>query len=77
MVMTRVVGLVAAGAGIGILASLWLSHVIAAMLYGVPPRDPLTLGAASIVLMAVAVVAGWLPAYRAARTDPATVLRNS
>jgi putative ABC transport system permease protein len=46
------------------------------VLYGLEPRDPVTLVAASIVLAAVGAVAGRLPAYRASRIDPAAVLRD-
>ncbi|HYT67691.1 MAG TPA: hypothetical protein VEL51_14775 [Vicinamibacterales bacterium] len=50
---------------------------VAALLYGVPPRDPFTLLGPTTLLMAVGVAAAALPASRAARVDPATVLRDS
>jgi ABC-type antimicrobial peptide transport system permease subunit len=44
--------------------------------FGVPPRDPATLAGAAIVLAAIGALAGWLPARRASRIDPAHVLRE-
>ena len=56
---------------------MWLSRFIAALLYGLQPRDPVTLAGAAITLAAVGALAGWIPAYRASRIDPAQVLRDS
>ena len=76
MVLGRVgmlVGLgVAAGAGI----SIWASTFVETLLYGLKPRDPGTLVAATFVLATIGALAGWLPARRAARIDPARVLRD-
>jgi predicted permease len=77
LVLSRVVTLVAAGVAIGGVASLWASTFVAALLYGLEPRDPATLAAAALVLGGVALVAGFLPAHRASRVDPAVVLRDS
>jgi len=72
--VSRLVGLgVLAGAGI----SLWASTFVAALLYGLEPRDPATLVGSAAVLAAVGVLAGWLPAFRASRIDPADVLRET
>ncbi len=76
MILRRVGLQVAAGAAIGTIASLWVSRLVIKLLYGVQPRDPLTLGAGAIVLVASTVVAGWLPARRASRADPAQALRD-
>ena len=57
------------------LAALALGQVLAAQLYGVTPRDPLTLLATSLVLALIAVIASGLPALRAARIDPMAALR--
>jgi predicted permease len=76
-VVGRVLLLVAIGAAAGVAASISLVRFVAALLYGVAPRDPLTLFGASVLLIAVAVAAAALPASRAARIDPATVLRNA
>jgi ABC-type lipoprotein release transport system permease subunit len=56
--------------------SLWASTLVASLLYGIEPRDPATLAWAAVILAAVGASAGWLPAWRASRTDPAAVLRN-
>jgi putative ABC transport system permease protein len=48
----------------------------ATALFHLDPRDPVTFGGAAAVLVAVAVLAAWLPAHRAARLDPVTVLRE-
>jgi ABC-type lipoprotein release transport system permease subunit len=47
------------------------------MLFGVEPQDPLTLGVVAAVLLAVTLLASWLPARRAARVDPAVALRRA
>lgn len=67
-----VLGGIAAGAGV----SFWAGRFVLTLLYGLTPRDPLTLAAAALVLVVVGATAGWLPARRAARTDPASVLRE-
>jgi ABC-type antimicrobial peptide transport system permease subunit len=77
LVLTRVAVLVGAGVLVGAFASAWLSQFVAALLYGLEPRDPITLVSATMILGAVGTLAGWLPAARAARIDPAEVLRES
>jgi predicted permease len=76
LVLARVAILVASGAVAGIAVSLWLSRFVASLLYGVQPHDTPTLLAAFIVLASVGLVAGAIPASKAARTNPATVLRE-
>jgi putative ABC transport system permease protein len=75
-VLARVARLVGIGVAIGLAASLALSPVVQRLLYELEPRDPATLLTAAIVLVIVGLLAGWLPARRAARLDPATVLRE-
>jgi putative ABC transport system permease protein len=77
LVLSRVTGLVAIGVVVGAGVSLWASKFVAALLYGLEPRDPVTLVGAALVLGAVGAAAGWLPAFRASRIDPAEVLRDS
>ena len=77
LVLRRVVVLVALGIAIGAGLSLSASPLVAALLFGLEPRDPATLAASALVLTAIGVMAGWLPASRAARIDPARVLRES
>jgi putative ABC transport system permease protein len=76
LVLARVALLVGTGVIVGAGVSLGASRFIASLLYGLAPRDPVTLAGAAITLTAVAALAGWLPAYRASRIDPAQVLRE-
>ena len=66
----------AGGALVGLLASVALGRVIASFLFGVGAADPLTLSGVSLVLLAVAALASYLPARRAARLDPMLAIRN-
>jgi len=77
LVIRRVMLLVVSGVAIGTIASVWLSRFVATLLYGLEPRDPLTLAGAALLLIAVGAAAGWLPARRAALLDPAQTLRNA
>jgi predicted permease len=77
LVLARVSILVGVGIAIGVGASVWTSRIVAALLYGLEPRDPVTLVGAAVTLGAVSALAGWLPAWRASRIDPAEVLRES
>ena len=74
-VLRRIALIVGAGMLIGAVISFWASRIVAAMLFG-QPRDPATFASAAIVLIAVAALAAWLPARRASRIDPATVLHS-
>ena len=80
-VIRKVVGrgatLVAAGSAIGIVAALFLTKVLATLLYGVEATDPYAMGAAVVVLLLVGMLAAFVPARRASLTDPAIVLRDS
>jgi putative ABC transport system permease protein len=79
-VLRQVVGhgaaLVGAGVVVGALASIILGRWLASLLYGVHAADPVALLAASLALLAVGVLAAFVPAYRASRVDPARVLRE-
>jgi predicted permease len=70
-------GTVLAGAGliIGTIAALSFSHLLASFLFEVKPRDPFVFVTAPIVLTLAALIAVWVPARRASRIDPATLLR--
>jgi putative ABC transport system permease protein len=76
LVLREGMAIVALGAALGVLASLGLSRLIAAQLYGVGPRDPAALAAAVLVIAATALVASWLPARGATRVDPMVALRT-
>lgn len=65
----------AAGLAVGLPLALVLSRLVASQLYGLQPHDPLTLATASIIIAAVSLLAGWVPARRAARIDPLAALR--
>ena len=77
LMLLRVTLLVGTGIIIGAVISLWGSKFVASLLYGVQPRDPVTLISAAAILATVGAVAGWLPAWRASRIDPAEVLRET
>ena len=77
LVLVRVGILVSIGVIAGSLASLWVTRSIAALLYGLRAHDLTTFTGAALVLALVGGFAGWLPAVRAARTDPAIVLRTN
>jgi ABC-type antimicrobial peptide transport system permease subunit len=77
LVLSRVTMLVGIGVVVGAGVSLWASKFVATLLYGLEPRDPVTLVASAALLATVGAVAGWLPARRASRIDPAEVLRDS
>lgn len=64
------------GVALGVGASLLLGRVIASLVPGVSPSDPLTLAAVSALLLGVAVVAGVVPAWRAGRANPVDALRS-
>ena len=76
LVLREALLLVVIGLVVGVLASLALTKTAESLLYQLKPNDPLTIALATIVLMVVAVVAGYLPARRAARVDPMTALRE-
>ena len=75
MVMRQGLKLTAIGIAIGLLASWGLTRLVAGMLFGVSPTDPVTFAVVVAVMLVVAVMAIWLPARRASRIDPLTALR--
>jgi putative ABC transport system permease protein len=74
-VARHAVSLTLAGAAIGLLGAYGGSRLIGSMLFGVSPLDPLTYGAVVALLGAVALLAAWAPARRAAAVDPTAALR--
>ena len=74
--MTETLRICVAGAVIGLAAALATTRVVSTFLFGLSPRDPLTLIGTTVVLVVTALVAGYLPARRAASTDPVRALRT-
>ena len=65
-----------AGAAAGVIGALLLTRLMKTLLYGVGATDPLTFAAVSLVLVAVALAANYVPAHRASRIDPLAALRH-
>jgi len=76
MVLRQGLGLAITGAAVGLAAALIASHLMAGLLYGVRPTDPLTFVGVTLVLAAVALAACYIPALRAMHVDPLVALRN-
>jgi ABC-type antimicrobial peptide transport system permease subunit len=76
MVMRQGAGLAVAGTAMGIIAAGVLSSLMRSLLFGISALDPLTYGGVVLVLVAVAVLASWLPAHKAATVDPSRALRE-
>ena len=76
MVLARVAFLVGVGGALGGAVAWWASALVGSLLYGMGPRDAVTLVGAFGLLAAVALLAGWVPAARAARTHPGVALRG-
>jgi ABC-type lipoprotein release transport system permease subunit len=66
-----------AGAVIGLLIAVWVGRALEAMLFQVSASDPRALGASVAGVLVVALLASWLPAQRAMRTDPCRALRET
>src|SRR5262249_40939941 len=75
LVLRQASWLVGAGLGIGLIAALALTRVMAGLLFGVKPTDPLTFAVVSLLLIAVALSASYIPAQRATNVDPMVALR--
>jgi predicted permease len=76
IVLRETAWLAAIGVVLGLAATLALAKLIQSMLYGLKPTDPLTLGISVLVLLLVALIAGWIPAYRASQINPIDALRS-
>jgi ABC-type antimicrobial peptide transport system permease subunit len=74
MVLRRGLGLTAAGAALGVAGALIVSHLMAGLLFGVSPNDLFTLAGVTVALTLVALAASYIPALRAMRVDPITML---
>ncbi len=76
-IMTQGLQVTALGVTIGLAGALAVNRMIASLLFGVEPTDPATIAFVIATISAVAVVASWLPAWRASRLDPNVVLRDT
>jgi predicted permease len=76
LVLREALALVGAGVVIGLLASLAATRTVSTLLYGLRPNDPLTIAAATLLLLAIAALSAYLPARRASRVDPMAALRE-
>jgi putative ABC transport system permease protein len=76
LVLSRGLALTAGGVLLGAAAALGLTRLLGNLLYNVSPSDPLAFGSALVVMTVAALVACFMPAWRATRTDPARVLRD-
>jgi putative ABC transport system permease protein len=76
LVFQRIGLLLAIGLALGLAGSLWAAQFVEALLFHLEARDPVTFAGAAMVLVAVGVLAAWMPARSAARLDPAAVLRE-
>src|SRR5262249_3246735 len=75
-VLSKATILVGGGAAARAILRLWASRFAASPVYGISPRDPVTFIGAVLLLVAVAIVAAALPAWRAGSIDPAATLRE-
>jgi ABC-type antimicrobial peptide transport system permease subunit len=76
MVLREALWMTAIGLALGLGGAVALGRVISSMLYGLKPWDPLTLMVATGLLVMVALLAGWVPARRAASVEPMQALRH-
>ncbi len=75
MILREIAVLVAIGSAAGLAAAFGLARYVESLMFGLQPHDPLTMACAIVLLLAVGLVAGYLPARRAARIDPIVALR--
>ena len=76
LVLGQSLKLVLGGLAVGFAAALALTRMLTAFLYAIRPTDPLTFLAVGALLIAMALIAGYVPARRATRVDPMMALRN-
>ncbi len=74
-ILRQVLAMVSGGIAIGLPLAILSARAIASLLFGLAPFDPATLGAVAMVTLVASILAGWIPATRAARVDPMVALR--
>jgi ABC-type antimicrobial peptide transport system permease subunit len=75
LILSKGLMLVGWGTGCGFIGCYWLSRLVVTQLYGIDPSDPATLATAAAILIAVALLASYIPARRASKVDPLVALR--
>jgi putative ABC transport system permease protein len=75
-IMKQGLHVTASGVAIGLAGALAANRLMASLLFGVQPTDPMTIALVIATITAIAMVASWLPAWRASRLDPNVVLRD-
>ena len=75
MVLRQAMAVTGVGVALGLTVSFFASNTLGPLLFSTSPRDPLVMGSVATVLILVALVAGAIPAWVAARVDPMTALR--
>ena len=76
MILNEISRMALVGVVTGLGAALLFSRLLRAMLFGLKPNDPVTLGSSALLLLGVALLAGFIPALRASRVDPMQALRH-
>jgi putative ABC transport system permease protein len=76
MIIRRASWLTGTGLVIGLALAFALARLVANLLRGVRPDDPMTFGVVTLVIVAVALAASWFPARQASRVDPMQALRS-
>ena len=76
MILRRAGWLTGAGVCIGLMLAFGLAHGVASLLYEVSPNDPVVFASITAIITAVALLASWMPARRAAHIDPMAALRD-
>jgi putative ABC transport system permease protein len=76
LVLGQGLRLTALGIVLGLAAAFWLTRWLSSLLFEITPVDPATFSSASVLLLAVALAACWIPARRAARIEPIQALRE-
>jgi ABC-type antimicrobial peptide transport system permease subunit len=75
MILRQAMWLVGMGLAIGVAGALAVSRLVTRLLFGMSAMDPVTFGGVCLVLLSVALLASYVPAWRASRLDPLRALR--
>jgi ABC-type antimicrobial peptide transport system permease subunit len=76
LVLREALLLLCAGLAAGVVLAVWAGRAASTLLFGLPPHDVVSLGGASALLAAIALLASYVPARRAAALNPMATLRN-